>query len=100
MTDKPRTDPSLTEVEFARVRAAHPDLEINRDPSGIIVMSRKQKGGDDYVDWLLSQRGTVNPKIDLNDDNLRVGTESHRGAQDTENLPALKALRDRLIRES
>ena len=100
MCDKRRIDPSLTEAELARSRAAYPDLEINRDASGIIVMSRKQTGGDDYGDWLLSQRGTVNPEIDLTGDSPRVGTESQRSTQDTENLQALEALRDRLILES
>ena len=99
MSDKRRTDPSLTETELARVRAAYPDLEINRDPSGIIVMSRKQTGGDNYGDWLLSQRGTVSREIDLEGDRPRIETEMHRGAQDSEILQALEALRDRLIRE-
>lgn len=99
MCDKRRVDPSLTEAELARSRAAYPDLEINRDASGIIVMSRKQTGGDDYGDWLLSQRGTVSPEIDLTDDSPRVGTESQRSTQDTENLQALEALRDRLTGE-
>jgi hypothetical protein len=99
MVDKRRTDPSLTEAEFARLRAAYSDLDISREASGIIAMSRKQTGGDDYGDWLLSQQGTVSPEIDLDDDRLRAGTESLRGAQDTENLQALEALRDRLTHE-
>ena len=45
MADKRRTDPALTETEFARLRAAYPDLEINRDPSGIIIMSRGAYNG-------------------------------------------------------
>ena len=100
MTDKRRAEPSLTEAELARVRAAYPDLEITRDPSGIVIMSRKPAHGDDYGDWLLSQRGTVSREIDLEGDRPRIETELHRGAQDTENLQALAALRDRLIRES
>jgi hypothetical protein len=100
MTDKRRADPSLTEAELARVRAAYPGLEITRDPSGIVIMSRKPPRGDDYADWLLSQRGTVSREIDLEGDRPRIETELHRGAQDTENLRALAALRDRLIRES
>lgn len=99
MTDKRRTDPSLTEAELARVRAAYPDLEIKRDPSGIVIISRKPARGDDYGDWLLSQRGTMRPEIDLDDDSPRVAPENHRGARDTENLQALEALRDRLISE-
>lgn len=100
MTEKRRTDPSLTEAEFARLRAAYLDFEINRDASGIIVMSRKQTVGDDYGDWLLSQRGTVSPEIDLDNGSRRAGTEIDRGAHDKDNLQALAALRDRLIRES
>jgi hypothetical protein len=100
MTDKRRADPSLTEAELARVRAAYPDLEITRDPSRIVIMSRNPARGDDYADWLLSHRGTVSPEIDLKDDHPRVGTESQRSAQDAENLHALEALRDRLILES
>jgi hypothetical protein len=92
MTDKRRTDPSLNEVDLARVRAAYPAMEINRDPSGIIVMSRKPARGDDYADWLLSQRGTVSREIDLEGDRPRIETKMHRGAQDSEILQALEAL--------
>jgi hypothetical protein len=99
MADKRRTDPSLTEAEFARLRAAYPDLEINRDASGIIVMSRKQTGGDDYGDWLLSQRGTVSSDIDLDAAMSGAGTEIDRCAQDKDNLRAFGALRDRLTGE-
>ena len=65
MTDNRRTDPSLTEAKLARVRAAYPDLEISRDPSGIIVMNRKPARADGYADWLLSRRGPISPDIDL-----------------------------------
>lgn len=99
MTDKRRTDPSLTEAEPARVRAAYPDLEINREPGGIIVMSRKHNCRDGYGDWLLSLQGMDSSEIDLDDDSLRTATEAHRIAQDAENVTARKALRGRLIRE-
>jgi hypothetical protein len=99
MTDKRRADPSLTDAELARVRAAYPDLEINRDPSGIVIMSRKSARGDDYADWLLSQRGTISREIDLEDDRPKIETDTHRGAQDSEILQALEGLRDRLVRE-
>jgi hypothetical protein len=98
MTDRRRMtiNPPLTEAEFARFCAVNPDLEIDRDPSGVIVMSRKRKCRDDYGDWLLSQRGTISSDTDLDDDSPRVGTEIPRIAEDTENLQELDALRDRL----
>ena len=99
MTDKRRADPSLSEAELARVRTAYPDLEINRDPSGIVIMSRRSARGDDYADWLLSQRGAISREIDLEGDRPRIETDTHRGAQDSEILQALEALRDRLARE-
>jgi len=99
MTDTRRADPSLTEAELARVRAAYPDLEITRDPSGIVIMSRKPARGDDYSDWLLTQRGTVSSDIDLDADVSGTGTEIDRCAQDKESLRAFEALRDRLTGE-
>ena len=101
MTDRRRMTiiPPLTEAEFVRFCAANPELEIDRDRSGVIVMSRKRKCRDDYGDWLLSQRGTISSDTDLDDDSPRIGAEIHRTSQDTQNLQALEALRDRLIRE-
>lgn len=92
-------NPPLTEAEFARFRAANPDLEIHRDPSGVIVMSGKPKCRDNYGGWLLSQRGTVSSDINPDDDRPQIGADIHLTAQDTENLQALEALRDRLIWE-
>lgn len=99
MTDTRRADPSLTEAELARVRAAYPDLEITRDPSGIVIMSRKHARGDDYADWLISQRGTVSTGIDLDAAMWGAGTEVDRCAEDKDNLRALGELRDRLTGE-
>ena len=99
MTDKRRNDPSLTEAELARVRAAYSDLEINRDPSGIIVMCRKPARGDDYADRLQLRRETVSRQIDLEGDRPRIETKMHRDAQDSEILQALEGLRDRLAME-
>ena len=101
MTDRRRMtiNPPLTEAEFARFCAANPALEIDRDPTGVIVMSSKRKCRDESIDWLLSQRETVSSDIDLDDDGRPgIGTEIHRIAQDRENLQALEALRDRFIR--
>jgi len=91
-------NPPLTEAEFASFHAANPGLKIDRDPSGDIIIRRKNKGRDDYVDWLLSQQGTISSDIDLDQDRPSIGTENHGIAQDVEKLQALKALRDRLIR--
>jgi hypothetical protein len=73
MTDR-RTmtiHPPLAEGKFARFCAANPDLNIDRDPSGVIVMSRKRPCGDGYGEWLLAQRGTVSSDIGLDDDKRR-----------------------------
>lgn len=99
MCDRRKTDPSLTEAELARVCAAYPELKIARDPSGIIVVSRKPACDDNFANWLLSRRGSVSTEIDLENDGPRVGSVSRRSAQDTGNLQALEALRDRLARE-
>jgi len=61
-------NPPLNEAEFAGFCAANPGLKIDRDPSGVIIVSRKSEGRDDYGDWLLSQRGTISAEIDLDDD--------------------------------
>jgi len=58
-------------------------------------MSRKREGGDDYADWLLSQRGTVSRDIDLDADMSGIRIEILRGAQDTENLQASDTKRSR-----
>ena len=93
-------NPPLTEAEFAGFCAANPGRKIDRDPSGVIIVRRKREGRDDYSDWLLSQRGTINAEIDLDDDERpSVGTEVHHIAQDIETLQALQALEGRLIRE-
>jgi len=49
MADRRRLtiDPPLTEAEFARFCAANPGLDIDLDPSGVIVMSPKRKCRDD-----------------------------------------------------
>jgi hypothetical protein len=59
----------------------------------------KRKCCDEYVDWLLSQRGRVSSDIDLDDDRPAIGTEIHHIAQDAENLNACETRRDPLIRE-
>jgi len=88
-------DPPLTDAEFARFCAANPGMEIDRDASGVIIMSRRLERRDDYVDWLLSQRGTVSADMNLDADMSGVGSEMRRSAQDKENLRALGVLRDR-----
>jgi len=83
-------NPPLTEAEFEGFCAANPDLEIDRDPSGVIIVRRGREGRDDYGDWLLSQRGTIGSEIDLDDDERSsAGTEVHNIVHDTENLQAL-----------
>ena len=100
MADEHRADPSLTEVELARVRRAYPDLEIKRDPSGIVVMNRRCTSSDDSDDWLISKQGTVSSDVDLDDESLRTGPLTHRLAQDTENVEVCKARRRRQTRKS
>jgi hypothetical protein len=101
LTDKRRLiiDPPLTESEFARFCAAYPGLRIARGPNGVIVLSRKREGRDGYVDWLLSQRGTVSSDIDLDDDRVRGRAVTRRGAPETENLEARAAKQAPLNRE-
>jgi len=60
--------PPFTEAEFARFCTTNPGLAIERDPSGVIILSCKPEDRDDYGDRLLSQRGTVSSDIDLDDD--------------------------------
>ena len=92
--------PPLTETEFAGFWDATPDLEIDRDSTGVITVAHKRKGRGNYGDWLLSPRGTVNSDINLDDDErLSIGAEVHHIAQDNENLQALEAQEGRLIRE-
>ena len=100
IADEHKTDSSLTEVELARVRAAYPDLEVKRDPSGILVMNRKLKSSDDSADWLLSKQGTVSSDVDLGDESLRTETLTYRIAQDAENTNVRKARRRRQFRTS
>lgn len=93
-------NPPLTEAEFAGLSAANPDLKIDREPSGVILIRRKRKGRRNYGDWLLSQKGTASSEIDLDEaETPSIGSEVHEIAQDTEILQALEALEGRLIRE-
>ena len=55
----------------------------DRDPSGVITLTRKRKGRCNHSDWLLSLRGTISSYI----------------AQDNDNLQALEAYEGRLIPE-
>jgi hypothetical protein len=83
-------NPPLTEAEFEGFCAANPGLEIDRDPSGVIVVRRRREGRDDYGDWLLSQRGTISSEIDLDDDERSsVRTKVHNIVQHMENLQEL-----------
>jgi hypothetical protein len=91
-------NPPLTEAEFARFCTAYPGLKINRDPNGVIVMIPRRKCREDYVDWLLSKRGTIDSDSALGDDKPTTGAKIDRASQDAENLQALKGLRNRLIR--
>lgn len=92
-------DPPLTEAEFARFCGANPGLKIARGPNGLIVSNRKRKGRDGCVDSLLSQWGTVNSDIDLDDDRVKGRTEIRRGSPDTESLEAREAQQVRLNRK-
>jgi len=98
MTDDHSADPSLTEVELARVREAYPNLKIKRDASGIVGMNRKRTSSDDSADWLLSKQATVNSDVDF--EGLRTGTLTQHIAQDAENAKVCKALRRRQLRKS
>ena len=93
-------NPPLTVAEFSGFCAANPGLQIDRDPSGVIIVKRKRERRDDDSDSLESQRGTIRAEIDLGDDERQsVSAEVHAIAQDTETLQALEALEGRLIRE-
>jgi len=91
-------NPPLTEAEFARFCAANPDLEIDRDPSGVIVMNNERKRLDNSVDWLLSHRGPLSSDTDPNGDRPSIGVEFARIAQAKEDIQALNTLRDWLLR--
>ncbi len=62
-------------------------------------MSRKSKCRDEYVAWLLSQRGTVSPDIDLDDDRVEINIDVQQLTENADNREAQERLQHPLIRE-
>jgi hypothetical protein len=86
-------NPPLAEAEFAGLCAANPGLQIDREPSGVIIVRAKRKRSEEHRDWVLSGIDMRHKK------RPSAGTEVPHFAEDTETLQALEALEGRLFRE-